>query len=136
MSKKPELIIYKAFVSSTYEDLKNHRAFVINVLRKSGFFVDPMEDWTSSVDEPKEFSKRRIEGCDLCILLVALRRGFIPNGTALSITQLEYTEAINRGIDVLVYMLDEEALWYRNFDETHKDPQLWNWREILKLKHG
>ena len=66
---------YKAFVSSTYEDLKDHRAHVINALRKAGIFVDPMEDWTSSNDEPKAFSTKRLEGCDLCILPVAFRRG-------------------------------------------------------------
>ena len=38
-------ITYKAFVSSTYEDLKKHRWFVIDALRNSGIHVDPMEDW-------------------------------------------------------------------------------------------
>ena len=46
----------KTFVSSTYEDLKDHRAHVIKALRKSGIFVDPMEDWTAQSDEPKVFS--------------------------------------------------------------------------------
>jgi hypothetical protein len=35
---------YRAFVSSTYIDLKDHRAHVIRELRRSGFSVDPMED--------------------------------------------------------------------------------------------
>lgn len=98
---------YKAFVSSTYDDLKDHRAHVIRELRKAGFFVDPMEDWTAAADAPKEFSRRRLEGCHLCILLVARRRGHVPGGETQSITQLEYEEAIRQGIDILPWFLDE-----------------------------
>src|SRR5688572_33204617 len=77
---------YKAFVSSTFEDLKEQRAFVIRALRAAGFAVDPMEDWTADADEPRRFSVDRLDGCDLCVLLVALRRGFVPPGGTRSIT--------------------------------------------------
>jgi uncharacterized protein DUF4062 len=36
----------KVFVSSTYVDLKEHRQRVIAQLRRAGYHVDPMEDWT------------------------------------------------------------------------------------------
>lgn len=65
---------YKAFVSSTFLDLEKHRGHVIAALRKAGFFVDPMEEWTAASDEPKQLSRERVEGCQLCILLVSLRR--------------------------------------------------------------
>jgi hypothetical protein len=45
-------VAYKAFVSSTFVDLKEHRAHVISSLRRAGFVVDPMEDWTADSDEP------------------------------------------------------------------------------------
>lgn len=73
---------YKAFVSSTFEDLKDHRAHVIRQLRRAGFSVDPMEDWTADSGEPKQFSQDRLKGCDLCVLLVAFRRGFVPDGAS------------------------------------------------------
>lgn len=125
---------YRAFVASTFEDLKAHRAHVIQALRKAGFWVDPMEDWTSSPGEPTEFSQERMEGCDLCILLVALRRGHIPEGKVLSITQLEYQAAVRLGIDVLVFMLDEQAPWPRRFDELQTDQEIGQWRKQL-LEH-
>jgi hypothetical protein len=34
---------YQAFVSSTFEDLKDHRADVIRSLRRAGISVNPME---------------------------------------------------------------------------------------------
>ena len=66
---------YKAFVSSTFVDLKQHRFGVIDGLRKAGIFVDPMEDWSADSDEPKQLSLDRMRDCDLCILLVGARRG-------------------------------------------------------------
>jgi Domain of unknown function (DUF4062) len=126
----------QAFVSSTYDDLKDHRAHVIRALRKSGISVDPMEDWTAASDEPRAFSQDRVKVCDFCVLLVALRRGYVPENETRSITQLEYEAVIARGMDVLVYLLDEKAAWPKRFNELHSDPGLRAWRAALEQKHG
>jgi hypothetical protein len=68
----------KVFISSTYVDLKAHRQRVITQLRKAGYQVDPMDDWTSDADEPRRFSLDRLDGCQACVLLVGFRRGFVP----------------------------------------------------------
>jgi tetratricopeptide (TPR) repeat protein len=125
---------YKAFVSSTFEDLKDHRGYVLRALRKAGFFVDPMEDWTAATEEPKEFSQARVQGCHLCILLVGFRRGHVPEGDHLSITQLEYEAARKLGLDILVFMLDEQAPWPHKFYELEKDPEIKRWRAAF-LEH-
>jgi hypothetical protein len=129
-------VIYRAFVSSTFEDLKAHRAYVITALRKAGISVDPMEDWTAATDEPKQFSQDRAKGCHLCVLLVGFRRGHVPEGETLSITQLEYQAAVHLGIDVLVFMLPEGAAWPRQFDELDKDPEIRQWRTGLREHQG
>src|SRR5262249_25064987 len=107
---------YKAFVSSTFLDLKDHRAYVIEALEHAGFDVDPMERWTAGADEPKHFSQQRVRGCDVCVLLVGWRRGYVPEGETCSVTQLEQQYAEEHGIDVLVFMLPEDAKWSRQFD--------------------
>jgi hypothetical protein len=127
---------HKAFVSSTFEDLKLHRNHVIGTLRKAGIHVDPMEDWTASHDEPKMFSQERMKDCDLCVLLVARRRGYVPEGESLSITQLEYRAAVDSKIDILVFMLADDALWFRHYDELEKDPEIGLWRTELKERKG
>jgi len=38
----------RAFVSSTYVDSKEHRAYVIARLTAARIFVDPMEKWTAA----------------------------------------------------------------------------------------
>ena len=127
---------YKAFVSSTFIDLEQHRNHIIKTLRKSGFYVDPMEDWTASKDAPKQFSQDRIDGCDLFVLIVGFRRGTIPEGEIESITQLEYKAAIDLGIDILVFMLDEAAAWPREIDELSDDVGIQKWREELSQIKG
>lgn len=125
---------YRAFVSSTFEDLKAHRDHVIKALRNAGIFVDPMEDWTAATHEPKDFSQDRVRSCDLCVLLVGFRRGHVPANGFMSITQLEYQAALKSGMDVLVFMLEEQAPWPRKFDELDKDPEIRPWRKEL-LEH-
>ena len=126
----------QAFVSSTYEDLKDHRAHVIKALGRSGVFVDPMENWTAESDEPKKFSQDRLTGCHFCVLLVAFRRGYVPENETRSITQLEYQATIAKGLDVLVYLLDERVSWPERFNELDSDPEIRAWRTSLEQRHG
>src|SRR5262249_16804725 len=127
---------HRAFVSSTFQDLVLHRKHVIDTLRKAGFFVDPMEEWPACADEPKHFSRERVDGCALCILLVAFRRGHVPDGEELSITQMEYEQARQRGIDVLPFLLKEGTPWEADFNELESDPQVRAWRADIHKRHG
>jgi serine/threonine protein kinase len=128
---------FRAFVSSTFLDLEKHRKCVIDALQKAGIFVDPMENWTADSEEPKKLSRNRVEGCDLCVLLVALRRGIVPQGESLSITQMEYAAARELNLSILVYLFDDSGdyLWPRRFDELHCDPGIGTWRQELKERH-
>jgi hypothetical protein len=128
---------YKAFVSSTYLDLKEHRKHVIDALRKAGIHVDSMEDWTADDNEPQAVSQKRVEGCDLCVLLVGLRRGHVPHGSSLSITQMEYEAARNLNMKILVYLFDDRGdyLWPRRFDELQTEAGIRAWRQELGQRH-
>ncbi|MDP3939151.1 MAG: DUF4062 domain-containing protein [Deltaproteobacteria bacterium] len=123
----------RAFVSSTYRDLKDHRAYVIDRLLRGGIFVDPMEKWTAADDEPKALSQERVRDCQLCILLVGFRRGHVPEAEVRSVTQLEYAEALRRGIEVLVFMANEQADWpVESIAALGGDPEIVRWRAELK----
>ena len=125
----------RAFVSSTFVDLEKHRRYVIDALQDAGLAVDPMERWTAASDEPKQLSQDRVRGCDLCVLLVARRRGHIPQGETLSVTQLEVHAAVKLGLDVLVFMLDDDAFWKTEWDERASDPELMRWRAELQERY-
>ena len=79
----------RAFVSSTYVDLKEHRAYVIGRLTAAGIFVDPMEKWTAASDDHKELSMARVKDCHQCILM-GFASVMFPRREQRSITQMEY----------------------------------------------
>lgn len=127
---------YRVFLSSTFDDLRPYREVVIKAVRTAGYDVDPMEDWTADPREPTDFSTDRLEDTDVCILLVAFRRGFIPPGGARSITQQEYDFAFAEKIPILPLLLDEAVAWPEKWDERQCDPELAAWRKTLRNKHG
>lgn len=125
----------RAFVSSTFVDLEEHRRSVIDALRHAGLSVDPMECWTAASDEPKQLSQDRVRGCDLCVLLVGRRRGHIPAGETLSVTQREVRAAEELGMEILVFLLKDDAYWKTEWDERATDPELVAWREELQERY-
>lgn len=133
--------MYKAFVSSTFADLLEHRSEAIRTIQATGIHVDPMENWQADRDAPDAFSAARLAHCDLCILLVAFRRGTVPAGQTRSIVQIEYEEARRRGIDVLPFLLRDDAAvgpdgWPASFDERTTDPAIVAWRAQIRQSHG
>ena len=133
--------MYKAFVSSTFEDLSQHRAEAIQSLQRAGFLVDTMENWQADRDTPVNFSAARLDGCKLCVLLVGFRRGSIPPDSSRSITQIEYDEARRRKIDVLPFLLADHTTvgdggWNPAFDARKSDSSVEGWRQTLRMNHG
>jgi hypothetical protein len=131
----------RAFVSSTYEDLKDHRAYVISQLRRCSIQVDPMEEWDAAPDPPKAFSTARIEGCDLFVLLIGLRLGHVPTGEIRSITQLEYDHARSLGVDILPFMLAKQSYREDKIDapytlEADEEAACQEWRKEICERYG
>ena len=123
------------FLASTSLDLKEHRTRAVVQILSSGLFVDPCERWGASSTAPLVASTDAVAECDVMILLVGFRRGFVPPGEAESITQQEYREALRRGIDVKVFLLDEASVWPADRDERRTDALLGEWRRKLMVSH-
>ncbi len=127
---------FNAQVISTFEDLKEHRARVIVDLRRTGFSISPKEEWADNNEEREPLSHQRLDRIDLCVVLVALRRGFIPSGSELSVVEQEYQRAIELDIDLLVFLLAEDSPWPRLFDDLDNDPGVGSWRSSLLERHA
>jgi Domain of unknown function (DUF4062) len=103
--------IMKAFVSSTFKDLEEHRAKVIAGLRKlPGVQVLAMEDWAADPNQPKRLCLERVRACDVFIAIVGHLHGYIPEGDGHSITQSEYEEALAEGKPILAFVAADNIL--------------------------
>ena len=109
------------YLSSTYEDLKEHRVAVFDALRRSGYQVIAMEDYVARDDRPLQTCLADVDRADLYVGLFALRYGYIPpaehgNPEGRSITELEFRHAdASPDTRCLLFFLDEEAPWRIQF---------------------
>jgi hypothetical protein len=110
--------VAKIYVSSTYSDLVEHRQRVYDVLRKMRYDVIAMEDYVANDKRPLDKCLADVASCDLYIGIFAWRYGYVPPGQPpgheRSITELEYGQAGQSGLERLIFLLDEDAPWPRS----------------------
>jgi hypothetical protein len=109
----------KVYISSTYQDLVDHRAAVDRTLRRMGHDVIGMEQYVAEGSKPVDRCKADVRAADVYVIIVAWRFGYVPGRTALppdgrSITEIELQEAQASGRPVLAFLLDPEAPWPPN----------------------
>lgn len=116
------------YISSTYRDLKDHRKKVIDFFSKKtlkdNFILVSMEGYVADDTEPSAECVNDVAACDIYILILANRYGFIKNDPAinparLSVTELEYNAAIANNKSVLAFFADTASnLEYDTGSET------------------
>jgi hypothetical protein len=104
-------------LSSTYEDLKDHRKEVADGLRKLGHQVIGMEDYVAEGSRPLAKCVRDVAESDVYVGVFAWRYGYVPeepdNPDKLSITELEL-ETARRELGVercLIFIVNDKAAW-------------------------
>ena len=110
----------RVYISSTFADLQEYRAKVIEMLEKSGDDVECMEKYAAADERPQDKCRQDASSCDVYVCILAWRYGFIPkedNPRSKSITELEY-EAAPKGRR-LSFQLKEDALWNLSFTDSH-----------------
>lgn len=101
----------RAFVSSTFTDLRECREQVRKTLQRLGVADVAMETYTAEETRPVDKCLADVRSCDVYIGLFAWRYGYVPDGHQHSITELEYRAAGAAGIPRLVFLLREDAPW-------------------------
>lgn len=94
---------YSVFISSTFEDLKEERQAVQDVVIAAGDFPVQMESFPAVDQDQFDFIKSLIDKCDYYILLIAGRYG-TPAEDGISYTEKEYHYAVGKGIPVLAML--------------------------------
>ncbi len=92
---------YQVFISSTFEDLKEERRAVQDVVISTGDFPVQMESFPAADQDQFEFIKSLIDNCDYYVLIIAGRYGTVAEN-GLSYTEKEYKYAVSKGVPVLV----------------------------------
>jgi Domain of unknown function (DUF4062) len=97
----------RVFVSSTSEDLRDHRAVARNIILEMGWYPEMMEHFGAMPEPTVAACYEKLKQCDLLLLIVAYRRGWVPtveqggNGQD-SVTALELAHAHKLGIPIVV----------------------------------
>src|ERR1700733_1155937 len=104
----------KVYISSTYVDLKEYRQQVIDFFGKKtikeNFDLLSMEGYVADNSVPAMECIDDVKDCDIYILILANRYGYIPplNNTAeISITEMEYNAASDSHKNILTFFADE-----------------------------
>ena len=100
---------YSVFISSTFEDLKEQRAAVLNVVLQNGHFPLGMELWGAADEQQWQIIQRQIDVADYYVVIIAHRYGSQHKGV--SWTEMEYNYAVEKGVPVLGFILDKAVKW-------------------------
>lgn len=101
----------KVFLSSTYKDLVGHRQAAVDAIERLGQQAARMEVFGARSEEPVTASLRAVAECDLFVGIYAHRYGFVPAGSAVSITEAEFDHARKHNKLILCFVVDEEHPW-------------------------
>lgn len=113
---------YQVFVSSTFEDLKEEREKVIETLLNKNCIPVGMEYFPAADDEQMTIIKQLINECDYYILILGGRYGSIEPKTQKSYTQLEYEYAVEQGIPVSAFLIEDKGnLIYKKTEKCNPE---------------
>jgi hypothetical protein len=99
-------------ISSTSKDLADHRAQAKAAIEQWGGHALVMENLPSSPEDAITESLKLVDEAEIYVGLFAHRYGYVPdsprNPDRISITEMEYRRAVERGIPVLIFVMHEE----------------------------
>jgi len=101
----------KVYVSSTFEDLQEHRRAVSVAIRNAGWEDVAMEYYIAEDKRAVDRCLEDVAACDLYIGVFAWRYGWTPPKRRFSITELEYRTAVAANKTRLLFLADPKAAW-------------------------
>ena len=114
----------KVFLSSTYNDLIEHRRAAHDSLEQLGLHVIWMEAFGARPVESTKACLGEIDECELFVGIYAHRYGYIPEGSDVSITEQEFLHAKSKGKPIFCFIVHEDHPWSPKFVEYQKKENL------------
>jgi len=98
------------FVSSTYKDLINHRKLIMQEISRTSIKYVGMEHFGADPHLlPAIKIREEVTKCDLYIGIFGTRYGYIDPATGMSMTEIEYREAVSCQLPCFIYLISSEA---------------------------
>ncbi len=99
------------FVSSTYQDLEEHRKAIKEQISRRKLIFVGMEHFGAKPENqpPASVIIDEVKKADIYIGVFGVRYGYIDQATGLSMTELEYKEAKSSNKPILLYVIKETA---------------------------
>ncbi|MEL7423063.1 MAG: DUF4062 domain-containing protein [Bacteroidota bacterium] len=131
MSNKPIVMI-----SSTARDLPEHRSMVMDACLRADTFPKMMEHLPPSDANAIAVSLAMVDESEIYIGIFAHRYGYVPAGHNISITEMEYQRAVERGIPILIFIIsDDVPVLLKDVDKGVAAQKLEALKETLKADH-
>lgn len=130
LNNQNKSISVPVFVSSTFEDLKEYRRGIYDLLLDLGLEPHGMEEFGSRNEPPLQTCLKEVALCKIFIGILGMKYGSIEKSTGKSFTELEYDEALKNELIIHFYLINEEnALVHPNHVDTGT-----NAAKLIKLK--
>ena len=118
----------RVFVSSTSEDLRPHRDAARDIILDVGWQFVGMEHFGTGTDSIVNECRRKVDGCDLVVLIQAFRQGWVPTiaeggDGETSITGIEFKVSTELKKPVRVFLA--EMAWPGNLWEDEALARAW-----------
>jgi len=95
-------------ISSSARDLPEHRKEVMDACLRLDVFPTMMEHLPASDADAIAASLEMVNQAEIYLGIFAHRYGYVPAGHAISITEMEYDRAVERGIPRLIFIMDKD----------------------------
>jgi len=127
---------YQVFVSSTYSDLQEERAEIMQALLELDCMPAGMELFPAANDEQWDWIKKVIDESDYYIVIIGGRYGTISERTGLSYTEMEYRYAIEIGKPVIGFLNEDPSKIQAGKTESESEGkrQLEEFRSLVRKK--
>jgi tetratricopeptide (TPR) repeat protein len=120
-------------ISSTARDLPEHRQGVLDACLRQGMFPVMMESLPALDADAIKASLDMVDKAEIYLGIFAYRYGYVPKGYDISITEMEYNRALERGIPRLIFIMHaDHPLKAADFDKGEGAAKV----EALKKRAG
>jgi O-acetyl-ADP-ribose deacetylase (regulator of RNase III) len=109
------------FLSSTYVDLKPHRDALRGVIDQLQLAFVGMEEFSPAGEMPGTYIRRKVTQAEVFVGVIGRRYGYIDPTSGLSMTELEYRQAVVSKKPLYIFVMRDTALI--SADMVERDPE-------------